>query len=560
MVRTRHGRGYPSPPKPPILQRRRANVPDNMSDADGDASRIGPPATVRTVTVFAPLTHPVLKSVDPVAVSQFVREREWYERQVAEKKAELPTLTAASYNVSIDSELLQTMVFLGKFDDIAPDVEAADLTSDHVKTFIDGLVKASTSDFDPKVVDNVLKGIRVQMSIADPEARMLHYVNDFFKRLNSVGYGAFKKENPKKTVELLCKNLFPAQLRDAMKERVEYDVTLEKDVKKFVQRMCDEAKACQTYGQSTRTQRSTPKKEHDGASSSSTTPRRTPTLKAHICWWPAHAAKGIRHKLVDCTACPEDEKKKIFEERRRKREADVAKNVRRVGKDTPPDETESSIIFTCTFAQRTRDVVTADIGSEVNLMDETLLKRIVRDGGDVEVKDLHQPRTFSMVVTTAGDKDVNVVCKKMATMPIELHIRHGKTLVLRNVQWMVTDQGCTESLLSRPVLERIGLVARDVIERAADRLGGEVDVADLGGGRGRISRIMEGVFHSNGGVDERDVDAEDWLDFGELKSCTSTVVNGAVGTLDSRHRKSFQLAKLGISSGKYKILARICAS
>jgi len=357
----------------------------------------------------------------------------------------------------------------------------------------------------------------VQMSIADPEARMLHYVNDFFKRLNSVGYGAFKKENPKKTVELLCKNLFPQQLRDAMKERVEYDVTLEKDVKKFVQRTCEEAKACQTYGQRTRTPRPSPRVTNDSEASTSTAPTRpAPTSKEPVCWWPPHAAKGIRHKLVNCTVCPEDEKKKIFEERRRKREGERPRNVKRLNKDAPPDDAESSIIFTCTYAHRTRDVVTADIGSEVNLMDETLLERIVRDGGDVVIKDLREPRTFSMAVTTANDADVNVKCKKMATMPIELHIRHGKTLVLRNVQWMVTDQGCAESLLSRPVLERIGLVARDVIERAADRLGGEVDVAELGGGIGRISRIMEeGVFHSNGGVDERDVDVEDWLDFGE---------------------------------------------
>ncbi len=105
-------------------------------------------------------------------------------------------------------------------------------------------------------------------------------------------------------------------------------------------------------------------------------------------------------------------------------------------------------------------------------------------------------------------------------MSVELHIRHGKTLVLRNVQWLVTDQGCTESLLSRPVFERIGLVARDVIEKAADRLGGEVDVSELGTGdnnvQGRISRITEeGVYHSNGGVDENDTLDEEWCDFGE---------------------------------------------
>lgn len=60
-------------------------------------------------------------------------------------------------------------------------------------------------------------------------------------------------------------------------------------------------------------------------------------------------------------------------------------------------------------------------------------------------------------------------------------------------------------MLSRPVLERIVLVTRDIIERSADRLGGEVDARELGSGMpkdgGRVSRIIEeGIFHSRGGA------------------------------------------------------------
>lgn len=77
------------------------------------------------------------------------------------------------------------------------------------------------------------------MTVAEPKERVLYYVNDFFQRLKNLGCAKFREEKPKKTVELLCRNLFPNQLRDRMKERVEYDTTLEKDVKAFVKNLCD---------------------------------------------------------------------------------------------------------------------------------------------------------------------------------------------------------------------------------------------------------------------------------------------------------------------------------
>lgn len=46
---------------------------------------------VRAVTVFASLSQPMLKSVDPVTVSTIIRERDSYEHDVVDKRAELST-------------------------------------------------------------------------------------------------------------------------------------------------------------------------------------------------------------------------------------------------------------------------------------------------------------------------------------------------------------------------------------------------------------------------------------------------------------------------------------
>ena len=109
----------------------------------------------------------------------------------------MPSLTAAPYNVSIDRGLLANMVYLGKFDSIAPNKTATDLTSMEIKSFIKGLVKTPSSGFDPKFIEKALIGFKMPMTIADPEAHVLHYVNDMFERLQSIGYAEFATKTPK---------------------------------------------------------------------------------------------------------------------------------------------------------------------------------------------------------------------------------------------------------------------------------------------------------------------------------------------------------------------------
>lgn len=70
-------------------------------------------------------------------------------------------------------------------------------------------------------------------------------MNDFLERLEMVGYGDFAEDNPRKTVELLGKHLFPKQLGDTMEERVHFASTLEEDVHKFMKVLLTEETASQ---------------------------------------------------------------------------------------------------------------------------------------------------------------------------------------------------------------------------------------------------------------------------------------------------------------------------
>lgn len=92
-------------------------------------------------------------------------------------------------------------------------------------------------------------------------------------------------------------------------------------------------------------------------------------------------------------------------------------------------------------------------------------------------------------------------------------------MLLRNIQWKVTDQSVAEPLLGRPILKALGLNCEKTLGAEADRHAGYVDAAqhfvhdDHGKNSGRIGRILEGVLHADGGEKEFDDDSS-WWDLG----------------------------------------------
>ena len=61
-----------------------------------------------------------------------------------------------------------------------------------------------------------------------------HYVNEFFLKMEAVGYDNFKDVNPKKTVKLLESRLYPAQFKAVMQKALKYHEPIQKDVKGYV--------------------------------------------------------------------------------------------------------------------------------------------------------------------------------------------------------------------------------------------------------------------------------------------------------------------------------------
>lgn len=85
------------------------------------------------------------------------------------------------------------------------------------------------------------------MNILDAEARITTYCANYMERMESVGYGDFIEDNPKKSVRILCSRLKPEILKKEMRSGIEYDLSLEKSVNSFIKVLIQEAISCQTY-------------------------------------------------------------------------------------------------------------------------------------------------------------------------------------------------------------------------------------------------------------------------------------------------------------------------
>lgn len=176
-------------------------------------------------------------------------------------------------------------------------------------------------------------------------------------------------------------------------------------------------------------------------------------------------------------------------------------------------------MFTAVFGSQYRDRICADNGADRNIHDKDTLRGIEAAGVDVAVQSLNQPLVFDMAAVNADGGRAKLICTKTVSIDTEIHIRHGCMLRLRNLKWIVTEQRVCDQLIGRPVLKALGTNTWDLLAAAEDQFCGSVDADRVMGsfaesGDGRMSRVMEGVFHADGGddVEEHLDESREWCD------------------------------------------------
>ena len=232
--------------------------------------------------------------------------------------------------------------------------------------------------------------------------------------------------------------------------------------------------------------------------------------------------------MKQCTNTPEENKKELLreyhaEKKRQKEKAEKDRaSTRAVRDEAGADIARHSSLFRACFAQKSEHTICADSGSDINLLPPTVLRELQEVRAEMTVVMLPAPRSSGLAVKDDPDgKEVRIVCDRMVTLDVQLFIRHGTSLWLRNITWYVATQNVTEPLLGRPVLHALGFNAEETLAAASAMHHGSVDVSQLrlepeDLPEGSVARIMakQGMFHQSGSEDDTEHDVIPDSEFG----------------------------------------------
>ena len=390
---------------------------------------------------------------------------------------------------------------------VAPGVSFAALKSEHIEAFVKGLVDKGDDDcVNAAVINETMKSLRVPMYVADPEARMLEYVHFVFSRLESVGYGNFWERNPEKIIKIMQSRLYPTGLKDEMQELLEFQEGLKKDLTQYVNLLCKEAelqeqisiakkhRSTRKRGDSAESSRAASYSSSAGSGSVASSARRP---KSFLCLNATCKAQNLYHEggVKNCPDTSPAEATRLLKEFKKERR----KRSKKISDDTVVvDEEANATIIDAFFAGTVDATICVDGGSDINLPPPSVFRNLLERRAHMRVTTYDKLRKFSLAAS-----DLFVSCDREIEVNTELHIRHGKSLMIRNLRWFVAVDNVEEPLLGRPIQEALGFNAKDILAAACDRFSGTVNAPEIMQEDtypdGSIARILStGIFHPAG--------------------------------------------------------------
>ncbi len=216
---------------------------------------------------------------------------------------------------------------------------------------------------------------------------------------------------------------------------------------------------------------------------------------------------------------------KVTSDADRKRLIDRKKHTKKVAYRSSSQKDMNSVIMKAIFAEKEDQCVFEDGGSDINIMPADLLARLSSAGAKMEVSMFKHARKFSLAAASNASKDpMYITCDRQVTLNTQLCIRHGKSLMLRNVHWYFAVEDVDEPHLGRPLLEALVLNTKKMLEAACDRHEGDVDMSGQFYRRrsmaegSLVRRHTSRIFHTTGMLeDQKDIGEDDKmiLDIGE---------------------------------------------
>lgn len=513
--------------------------------------------TVRQ-TIVSSIEAPKLRGVSTKHFIEFRKNRELYEKQINEKNQEPGTrVPLISYKSSIENADLNIFIAAGW-------VSAA--TIDHItelqiRQCIEDRCHRVLDGEHLHIIEDAVKKVAMKMQIFEAEDRVWTMHRDYLTCLRSAGYEELPNHKPHIAIQHVLKRLKPQQLRSRIQSIIKWRKDEQFDKKNFnafMREVAAQAKKLQEEkafesgyisdsdtdkGQKvdTRTRsfaqrvfpkslggrytsspslRNTKTNNHthvkrsvniDGVAPSNKRKREEEGDRLPACLNPKCKE---RHFIFQCPISDDATKTRLRNEYRLAKKARIDKG--KIASVIDQNGRHHSALFSAAFLKGSVTChVLADQGADANLLPPDVFEQL-RHSSEVTVNPLRPSRNYK---TISGDTCVH--CESEIISDVQLKIRHGSNLILRNVRWHVSNEKLESAILGRAVLESLGCDNRTMLEAAISKYDGDVDVAkrltqEEMEREGSIAALYgESLYHS--GADEEDglENIEEQAEFGD---------------------------------------------
>ena len=500
--------------------------------------------TVRQ-TIVETLEAPRLTGITTADFVQFKQRREVYERRVSEKNSQEGfDVPLTSYSSSVEEPILALMIRASWIK--AESVNS--ITEEQLKMCVYERSRIDPSEYDLAQIEKGIADVRLGTAKKNLEMKVWELDLQYSTVLKNLGYSEFIQEQS----ELAVKHIMKRVAHPALKRRIQLTYQLRKkelkeDYGKFMRELAKEARgidrqeAASSYGDNTTASGSEAEEPLRGMAKER---KRRRKEKSRTGQGSKDKDKSRKARKVECLnprckeehlvrKCPKTSKEKadrlLKESYDNKKEQKKGKPKVQLG--SLGGELESSAMLPASFCQGAVEAVAkADQGSDCNLIPPSMLQNLKKSNPRIKEEKLVKPQPYGTVIKD-GPK---VYCTHKVVSNIMLYVRHGTTLMLRGVEWMVSDCETEFVILGEPTLKALGLDNRALLEASCDKYGGTVDVPELLGKlasednpqnrtTGDIQSLMSAAkaqwgstFHQDGGAEEDALEDSDvYVDLGD---------------------------------------------
>lgn len=155
--------------------------------------------------------------------------------------------------------------------------------------------------------------------------------------------------------------------------------------------------------------------------------------------------------------------------------------------------------------------------SETNLMPITLCNTLKESDIQAHPRMLRQRKAFGAIGVQ------KIVCEYEPNVDLQINIRHGTAVLLRQVTWRISRQTNENLIIRRPLLEKLGIRNKDLLLAACVKHGPiiytkEMETEEEEKSHGKMLSLLEqNIGHSSGaaednGLENREIYVYIWGD------------------------------------------------